>query len=207
MNHEIEYTNQYLNYSREELLAIIRTKMSEKRFKHILRVEQTALKLAEKYGGEPGKVSIAALLHDYAKEYPDYIMSDRIISENMDLDMLDYGNAIWHGPVGAVLVHEELGIDDEEILTAIAQHTTGAPEMSVLSQIVFVADYIEPGRDFEEVKEARMIADKSLKQAVFFEIKQTINYLISKEAVIYPKTLDTYNAWVKYMKKEGEIAE
>lgn len=201
-NKEMTYTNNYIDQSRAELLTIIHSKMSEKRFQHTLRVEKVALQLAELHGGDVEKASIAALLHDYAKELPDYVMSDRIITENMDLDMLNYGNAIWHGPVGAVLVNEELGVNDEEILSAIAQHTIGAPKMSLTSQIIFVADYIEPERDFPEVKEARTLAKKSLKQAVFYEMRQTLMHLIKQNKIIYPKSLESYNAWVSRIEKE-----
>ncbi|HBC4834740.1 TPA: bis(5'-nucleosyl)-tetraphosphatase (symmetrical) YqeK, partial [Enterococcus faecalis] len=85
---------------------------------------------------------------------------------------------------------------DEEILQAIRVHTTGAAKMSLLDKIIYVADYIEPGRDFPGVKEAREIALVDLDAAVAYETKHTLLHLIEQEHKIYPKTLETYNQWV-----------
>ena len=112
------------------------------------------------------------------------------------MNLLRWGNAIWHGLVGAYFVEHELGITDHDILEAIRLHTTGAPQMSLLSKIIYVADYIEPGRDFPGVEEARRLAVLDLDQAVAFETKQTLQYLIGKNVPIYPKTIETYNQWV-----------
>lgn len=116
--------------------------------------------------------------------------------DGYDTALLDYGNAIWHGVVGASFVERELGITDEEILHAIRVHTTGAAKMSLLDKIIYVADYIEPGRVFPGVKEARELALIDLDEAVAFETKHTLAHLIEQEQQIYPKTIETYNRWV-----------
>ena len=87
-------------------------------------------------------------------------------------------------------------ITDEEILTAIRLHTTGAAEMNLLDKIIYVADYIEPGRNFPGVEDARVIAFSDLDQAVAFETKHTLAHLIESETPVYPKTIETYNRWV-----------
>lgn len=197
MNNTLIYKKNYTTFSREQLINRVRETMSEARFKHVLGVEKTAIELAKLYGEDTEKVSVAALLHDIAKEQSDEEMRDLVISENLDLDLLQYGNAIWHGPVGAVLARREYDVFDEDILGAIEQHTIAAPEMSLTAQIVFVADYIEPSRDFPEVEEARAIAEESLEQAVKFEIRETIKHLIETEKKIYPKAIDSYNAWME----------
>lgn len=68
--------------------------------------------------------------------------------------------------------------------------------MSLVEQIVFVADYIEPGRDFEGVSKARELAEESIREAVRYEMEQTIQHLLSNKMKIYPKAIDSYNAWV-----------
>ena len=115
-------------------------------------MEKTAVALAEKFGASPEKASIAALTHDYAKERPDEESSLSFGEMVLIWNCLNWSNAIWHGIVGADFVQRELGIDDEEILQAIRIHTTGAAEMSLLDKIIYVADYIEPGRSFPGVK-------------------------------------------------------
>lgn len=194
--HPIEYTGKYTSMTREELIEEVETRLSKKRFNHVLRVEETALELAEQYDVNPEKVSIAALLHDVAKEEPDNEMRDLVISENLDLDLLQYGNQIWHAPVGAVQAKRDFEIIDEEIINAIIFHTVGSPDMTDVEKIIFVADYIEPGRDFEEAIEARKLAEKSLEEVIQYKLKSTIIDLIKQNKKIYPKAIDSYNAWI-----------
>lgn len=192
----MKYSDNYTAMDRKLLMQKVQMQMSEKRFKHVLGVEETAIALASKYGASPEKASIAALTHDYAKERSDDEFQLVIRRDGFDLDLLNWGNAIWHGIVGADFVQRELEIDDEEILTAIALHTTGAAEMSLLAKIIYVADFIEPGRDFPGVKKAREIALINLDEAVAYETKHTLTYLIEQNKPIYPKTIETYNKWV-----------
>lgn len=191
------YKNKYTNLSREELINKISYMMPNERFEHVLRVEKAAIELAKKNNGDLEKVSIAALLHDIAKEQADEEMRDLVISENLDLDLLQYGCAIWHGPVGAILARREFHLTDEDILASIEQHTVGAREMTLTAQIIFVADYIEEARNFPVVEEARKLAEGSLEEAVKFKLKETIKYLIETEEKIYPKTIESYNAWIE----------
>lgn len=190
------YKENYCPFTREELLERIRVQMSDKRFNHVLRVEKAAITLAQENGVNEEKTSVAALVHDYAKERPDSDFINEIKLKKYPTDLLKYGNEIWHGLVGADFVKIELGISDEDILNAVRHHTTGAGKMSKLEQIIYVADYIEEGRTFPGVDEARKLANEDLKLAVAYETKQTLSYLINQEVLIYPKTLETYNAWV-----------
>jgi putative HD superfamily hydrolase of NAD metabolism len=191
----MKYSGDYLAMSRDELCQRVQAQMSAKRFKHVLGVEKAAIALAKRYGASIEQASIAALTHDYAKERSQQAF-EAMIRQQFDLDLLNWGNEIWHGLVGAEFVKQELGIEEEAILQAIRVHTTGAAQMSLLDQIIYVADYIEPGRDFPLVEEARAIAKENLEAAVAFETKHTLAYLVQKEVPIYPKTLETYNKWV-----------
>jgi predicted HD superfamily hydrolase involved in NAD metabolism len=192
----MKYSGNYTRLERELLMQRVQMQMSEKRFRHVLGVEETAIALAGRYGASLEKASIAALTHDYAKERSEDEFKLVIRRDNFDLDLLNWGNEIWHGLVGANFVQRELEIDDEEILQAIRVHTTGAAEMSLLDKIIYVADYIEPGRNFPGVEEAREIALRNLDNAVAYETKHTLLHLVSKEVPIYPKTIERYNKWV-----------
>lgn len=196
MTNKMEYTNKYLKMSRGELAERVQMQMSERRFKHVLGVEEMAIALAGRYGADSEAASIAALTHDYAKERDRDEMQELIRKEAFDLDLLNYGSEIWHGPVGAFLVQKELGVQDDLILDAIRKHTVGASEMTLLDKIIYVADFIEPGRDFPGVTKAREIAIRDLDAAVAFETKHTLHYLIEKNTKIYPQTIATYNTWV-----------
>ncbi len=192
----MKYKGDYTAMDRELLMQTVQMHMSEKRFTHVLGVEKAAVALAEKYGASAEKASIAALTHDYAKERPDDEFELVIKRDGFDLELLNWNNAIWHGIVGADFVQRELGIDDQEILQAIRLHTTGAAEMSLLDKIIYVADYIEPGRDFPGVVEARELAMVDLDEAVRYETKHTLQHLLETEKAVYPKTIETYNRWV-----------
>ncbi|MDR2832353.1 MAG: bis(5'-nucleosyl)-tetraphosphatase (symmetrical) YqeK [Streptococcaceae bacterium] len=190
------YSKKYTQYTRLELMEKVSAQMSKKRFTHVLGVEETAIKLAQMNNGDVEKASIAALVHDYAKERADEEMIAFIHSHHLDEELIIFGNNIWHGIIGAELIKLELGIHDEEILNAVRKHTTGDMVMSLLDKIIYVADYIEPNRRFPLVEQARKIAFENLNEAVKFETKHTLEYLIKQEALIYPKTITTYNTWV-----------
>lgn len=190
----------YLDFSREELLEKVASSMSEKRFRHVLGVEQAALELAELYGYDATKASLAALLHDVAKEVEDAVFLELIDQKQLDPDLKNWGNNIWHGVVGAYLISAAFGLQDQEILQAIKRHTVGSADMTLLDKVLYVADYIEPGRDFPGVEQTRQIAKESLDKAVAFETAQTVAHLAKKAIPIYPQTIETYNAYVGYLK-------
>lgn len=192
-----------LSFNREELLEKIRSVMSEKRFRHVLGVETAALELARQYGCDEQKVSLAALLHDYAKEVEDQVFMDLIEEYQLGEDLKKWGNNIWHGVVGAYKIRCDLGLEDKDILQAIQRHTVGATDMTLLDKILYVADYIEPNRDFPGVQEARRLAKISLDQAVAYETAQTVAHLAQKRIPIYPQTIDTYNAYIGYLQENG----
>lgn len=197
MNKLPVYKKNYTNLTREQLISRIREMMSRERFEHVLRVEGTAIDLAQKYDADIERVSIAALLHDIAKDQPDEEMRDLVISENLNLDLLQFGSEIWHGPVGAIVARREFHIEDDEILDSIEHHTIGTREMTLTAQIVFIADYMEPGRMFPGAEKARVQAESSLEKAVKLKIVETIKHLMDIEKKIYPKTIETYNAWIE----------
>lgn len=194
---EVTYTNKYCQFSRAELVARLQANLSSHRFEHCVRVEQTALQLAQNLPNvDLEQVSIAALLHDYAKEVSDDRFLEVIKTNHLDPDLTNWGNFIWHGVVGAEIIADELKITDDGILTAIRQHTVGAPKMSVLAQLVYVADYVEPARNFPDVTYVRTLAQADLGAAVSYETKHTLSYLLTNNKAIHPQAIATYNAWV-----------
>ncbi|TMT00449.1 HD domain-containing protein [Apilactobacillus kunkeei] len=195
-NVELTYTNKYIPLSREELIEKLNNALTQSRFEHVLRVEQMSIELAKKNDVDVEKASVAGLCHDYAKQRPDDDFIQLIKKYRLDDLLLQYGNAIWHGEVGYLMVQNELGVTDIDILNSIKHQTTGAKYMSKLEQIVYMADYIEMGRDFPGVEEAREITFNNLAHGVAYQTKHTLQYLISANKTVYPKTIDTYNEWV-----------
>ena len=194
----------YISMGREALLAKMETVMSEKRLRHCLGVEKAARELAERFGLDVEKAGLAGLLHDYAKKVSDEEFLGLIDKYQLDPDLKNWGNNVWHGMVGIYKIQEDLGIKDAEILRAIEVHTVGSSTMSELDKVVYVADYIEHNRNFPGVDKARELAQQSLNQAVAYETARTVEHLAHKGMPIYPRTLETYNAFVGYLKEIEE---
>lgn len=196
MSNKINYQENIVPYTHEELMAKVAAQLTDKRYQHCLRVEATARKLAAANDVDVELAGIAGLLHDYAKQRSDKTFIKLIKTRGLDPNLVSYGNGVWHGVVGAELIKDELQITNEDILTAVRQHTVGAPVMSKLAQIIFMADFIEPARDFPGVDVARKLTKQSLADGVRYQIQHTLAYLVQKGAPVYPQTLATYNAWV-----------
>lgn len=190
----------YMN--RNEALQLVKAQLTEKRYVHTLGVAESAVELAERYGADVKKAELAAIFHDYAKFRPKEEMKQIIMEQNITKDLLEYHSELWHAPVGAYLVEQEAGITDQEILDAIAYHTSGRIGMTLLDKVVYLADYIEPGRSFPGVEEVRKLAEQNLDAAVIQAVRNTINFLMMKKQVIYPATFHTYNDLIKNLKEK-----
>ncbi|OEH93675.1 bis(5'-nucleosyl)-tetraphosphatase (symmetrical) YqeK [Bacillus solimangrovi] len=184
-------------------LEIVKEQLTEHRYEHTLGVAQTSIELAERYDANVKKAELAAIFHDYAKFRPKEEMKQIIIEQQMPQDLLEHGTELWHAPVGAYLVENEVGITDQNVLQAIRFHTSGHEHMTILDKVVFLADYIEPGRKFPGVEEVRELARKDINKAIVLCLQNTMIFLLKKRVTIYPDTLNTYNTLLKQMKKGG----
>ncbi|WP_374718129.1 bis(5'-nucleosyl)-tetraphosphatase (symmetrical) YqeK [Neobacillus sp.] len=182
---------------REEALKIVKVQLTEHRYQHTLGVMETAISLARLYGADEKKAELAAIFHDYAKFRPKEEMREIIKSHSFPKDLLEYNAELWHAPVGAYLVEKEAGITDKEVLDAIRYHTSGRPGMTLLEKIIYLADYIEPGRQFPGVDEVRELAKESLDRALIKSVQNTINFLMKKNQRVYPETFHMYNDLIK----------
>ncbi|MCO7175657.1 bis(5'-nucleosyl)-tetraphosphatase (symmetrical) YqeK [Sporolactobacillus kofuensis] len=188
-----------INEAEQAIKAIL----PEKRFRHSVGVSETAGRLAEMYGANKEKAELAGMLHDIVKYFSDDELKTIILRKpGTWSDSLDYSDKLWHAPAGAIYIEETYGIKDPEILNAVIYHTTGRKQMTLLEKIVFLADYIEPGRDFPGVDEVREAAERDLNLAVFLELQKTIIYLLSKSQSVYPKTFEAYNDLVQQQKNK-----
>ncbi|PLT30936.1 bis(5'-nucleosyl)-tetraphosphatase (symmetrical) YqeK [Peribacillus deserti] len=179
--------------NRDQALKLVKQQITEQRYQHTLGVEESAIWLAEKYGADKKQAQLAAIFHDYAKFRPKEEMKSIIISEGMPQDLLVYNMELWHAPVGAYLVETEAGIKDSEVLNAIRYHTSGRENMTLLEKIIYLADYIEPGRNFPGVDEVRKTASEQLDQAVLEAMRNTILFLMKRGQSIYPDSFKAYN--------------
>ncbi|WP_226680155.1 bis(5'-nucleosyl)-tetraphosphatase (symmetrical) YqeK [Sutcliffiella horikoshii] len=179
--------------NREKALRLVKEQLTDRRYVHTIGVMETALELAERYGVDKEKAELSAIFHDYAKFRDKEEMRRIIIDQKMPQDLLQFHDELWHAPVGAYLVEKEAGISDPEVLEAIRCHTSGKIKMSMLDKVLYVADYIEPGRDFPGVEQVRESAKTSLDIAVIQSMKNTITYLLKRNQPVYPDTFHAYN--------------
>lgn len=188
----------------EKVKTFVSSQMSQKRFEHILRVEEKAIELAIKYNVNILACRWASLLHDLCKEWSLEQFKKVIDDYQLDINLLDWGSEILHGPVAKCIIPEmiwhkskdELTDLEKDILDAIESHTIGSQQMSDVAKVLFIADYIEDGRNFNGVEKARALAEKSLDAAIKFKLEHTIKFLESKQVPIYPKTVEVYQYWI-----------
>jgi predicted HD superfamily hydrolase involved in NAD metabolism len=179
----------------DNAVELVKEKLPEKRFIHSMNVAETAVKLAEIYDGDAQKAELAGVLHDYSK-YDDLGTMYQIVTQNgLDSNLLSYGSEILHGPVAAVIMNKDYGVNDEEVLLAIKNHTTGRAQMTKTEKLIFIADYIEPGRQTPGVEEIRDLAynQGSLDKTIYEISKRTVLHLISKDINVYDATIACLN--------------
>lgn len=184
-------------------LKKIRRKMEKtldpKRFEHTLGVTYTAAALAMCHQVDINKAQIAGLLHDCAK----CMDNDKKISicqkHNIQMNDIERQNPfLLHAKVGSYIAMKKYGISDPDIINAILNHTTGRPGMSDLEKIVYIADYIEPGRkQAPNLTEVRRLAFHDLDQALLKILEDTLCYLEQTSDAIDPMTRKTYNYYVE----------
>ena len=187
----------------DKLREATRAQMPDKRWKHTLGVVDSAVELAKRYGGDPDRAELAALLHDYAKAWAVDRMEAVIREQGLPAELLDHDKELWHSHVGAWAVRAEHGIDDEEVLEASRYHTSGREGMTKLDKIVCLADYIEPGRAYPGVDLIRERARHSLEDALVAAFGSTIGVLIERGKRIFPLTVLARNDLITQMKQNN----
>lgn len=185
--------------NRDQIVAYLKNRLSEPRFKHCLGVESVSLKLAARFGVDPEQVSYAALLHDLCREYQPDSLLKLAINFGIVIDDIEKSEPLLlHGAVGAGLAHRELGIDNPVILEAITYHITGAAGVGPLARLIFIGDFIEPGRTFEQARILRDEADKlSPDQLLLMVYNRTITYVINRNYLLHPRSLEGRNELIR----------
>lgn len=192
-------------WSEKKIKAYLLENIKEKRVEHILGVADMSEKLAEFYGEDPNKARIAAYIHDVVKYMPHEVVIRLIKEKGYELTSEDLTMPeLLHGLAGAIIGHDLMGIEDEEILNAARYHTTGRVDMTMLDKIVFLADYIEPGRSFPGVEELREMAFLNLDKGVLLAFDSTIKHVINQGKLLHTDTITSRNYLLQTMKQRDE---
>ena len=172
----------------------LKKNISQKRMDHTLRVMETALHLSEIHGADKEKTKIAALLHDFAKNMKKDELLNLLEESGEKILPLEKAEAeLLHGPAAAIIARRDFGIEDHEILESIKYHTTGNPGLSNLAKIIYLADAIEPSREYPGISEIRKAAEKDLDKAFLMSLNSTLEFLIPRGRLIHPASIEARN--------------
>ena len=168
--------------------------LKHKRIPHVLGTEQEAIRLAERYGADVEKARVAALLHDCTKRLD---MEEQLAlcrQYGIQLDALEQqALKLLHAKTGAAIARDVFGVDDE-IYRAIWWHTTGHAGMTLLEKIMYLADYIEPSRDFPGVDKLRAVCYKDLDEGLLMGLEMTIEEMTSMGNPVHHATIEARDA-------------
>lgn len=182
--------------------------LDPKRYEHTLGVAYTAAALAMRYNVSLNNAQIAGLLHDCAKCLSNEKKLSICEKHNISINEVERRNPyLLHAKVGSFLAMDEYNVTDSDIINAILNHTTGRPGMSLLEKIIFISDYIEPGRkQAENLPEIRKLAFINLDQALVKILGDTLSYLNeSKDGEIDPMTEKTYLYYCSELTEEESM--
>ena len=177
--------------------------LDSKRYEHTQGVAYTSAALAMRYGEDVQKAELAGLLHDCAKCLDNEKKIHICKKHNIAISDAELKNPfLLHAKVGGYLTKEKYKIDDEDIINAVTYHTTGRPGMSLLEKIVYIADYIEPGRDHvSNLDEVRNLCFRDLDEALLQILEDILVHLKESKKEIDPMTQMTYEF---YKRKQSE---
>ncbi len=190
-------------YNINEYRTVIRERLSDYRFYHSLCVAESAKELAKRYGADENKAEVAGILHDVCKEEEPDVQLEIIKNAGMTItDFERSGKKFYHQLSGCAYAKSVLGIEDEEILGAIRYHTTGRADMTLMQEIIYLADFISADRDYDDIDSIRKEAEKGKEYGMLYATAYTIKSVVKKGKPLHPDTVSAYN-WLlkKYFNK------
>ncbi len=182
--------------SLSQLRSVALSYLNYRRIPHVLGTEQEAIRLAERYGGDVEKARRAALLHDCTKKLG---MEEQLAlckQYGIQLDELEQREVkLLHSKTGAAIARDIYGVDDE-ICSAIWYHTTGHANMSKLEKIIYLADYIEPSRNFPGVDKLRKVCYEDLDKGLLLGLEMTIEEMTNTGNPVHRATIEARDALI-----------
>ena len=185
----------------DKITAYIDKNFSEKRRKHTYGVRSTALELAALYGCDPHKTEQAALLHDLYRGVPENVLNYYVKHLGLDNKYLNSPN-LSHGKIAAEMIQRDFGIKDRDIINAVSFHTTERNGMSTLEKIIYIADAVEPGRNYPGVEELRKLVKEDLDKACLASLRSTIDYVSSEGKFLDGDTLAAEQYFAELISKK-----
>ena len=190
----------------DEMRQALQARVKASRYRHSLGVSQTAEQLARIYGVGQNEAAVAGLLHDWDKSLTgDELKRKAKKLKLADKEVREHATGVLHSWTAAATLRDEFPELSDAVLQAISRHTCGAVGMSDLDMVVFVADIIEPGRDFPDIEGLRAaVGEVCLEELFYRTYKANFMYLLSADMVVAPPSLDVYNSLVVERKERLE---
>lgn len=179
----------------EKIEQDVKSRLSEKRFKHSQGVKKRAVELAKIYGLNEEIAAKVGIAHDVAKEIPNDEKLKYIEENNIKTDEIEILNpGLLHGKIGADIAKKIYGFS-EEMQDAIKYHTTGNPKMDLLAKIIFAADKTEENRKSEkfDIEKERELSNKDIDEAMIFMLEENIKLNLERKNLIHVDTINTRN--------------
>ena len=177
-----------------ERKALLKASLPTKRYEHSIAVYKTAKEIAKTCGVNVEKAKLAGLLHDCGREIPTKNFIEKIKELGIKADIVEINQPILlHDKLGVYYAEHKYDVHDKEILDAILYHTTGAPHMSKLAMVIYLADILEPARDYPGVDDLRKLVTQDLEQTLFQAYIQTIKFLLDGKQLVHPNCIEAYN--------------
>lgn len=186
-------------YDLKKIKKKLKNELDESRYEHTIGVMDTAACLAMRYGADLTQALVAGLLHDCANCIPNDKKLKLCRKNGIEVTPFEEkAPFLLHAKLGAWMAEHEYHVSDPAILSAIACHTTGKPDMSLLDKIVFIADYIEPGRNKAPgLPEIRRLSFTDIDQALIRILSDTLDYLASSNDPIDPATQNVLDYYLR----------
>ena len=180
------------------------TELDTERYEHTLGVMYTAASMAMRYDEDVEKALLAGLLHDCAKCISGENKIKLCNKYHLSVSEVEKKNpSLLHAKLGAFLAAKKYHIKDKDVINAIASHTTGCPNMTLLDKIIYIADYIEPGRkELPNMAEVRKLAFTDINKCLYRILEDSLVYLNSKNISVDPMTEKTYLYYKTKLNKE-----
>lgn len=176
----------------------VKKQLDKKRFQHTVAVSYLAAAMAMCHGYDIEKARLAGLLHDAAKCIPPERKIYLCNKYNIQMTEVERSYpALLHAKLGAFLAMKKYNVHDDEIISAILNHTTGKPDMGVLDKIIYIADYIEPNRRrAPRLPEIRQMAFRDMDRALVMILEDTLQFLKDNNGAVDPITQKTYDYYI-----------
>ena len=183
---------------KEEMRVRLSKKLSSESLKHSERTAQTAVWLAKAHGANVDKAELAGLSHDAARDLTDEELLRRADKYGVRIGTIEAARpSLLHAAIGAIILAQDYGIQDQEIIEAVKNHTFGRTKMNKLDKIVYLADVIEPNRDYTGVDRLRELAQIDLDKAFAKAYQLQMLKIIKGRRMIHPDSLDVWNSVAK----------